>query len=220
MNDREKWRETVRDIRAGGATWWWEVPNYKKRKCSSLRQNVEVKGRLEFESLYAYRRKELKTVRLKLDTAMTDCATQILRWASKNGPTPYVQLWRCNQRTSTLELQQKTRKNANSVSALSLSFSLSISLSLSFSLFIYLSLSLSLLVSFLSLSLSLSFSTWHVSFCPFNAVDSAFMLCFFLLDDYLKCVTAYNFCVIELKLSFVCLSIFPMVRVQQRSTTT
>ena len=23
MNDREKWRETVRDIRAGGVTWWW-----------------------------------------------------------------------------------------------------------------------------------------------------------------------------------------------------
>ena len=23
MNDREKWRETVRNIRAGGATWWW-----------------------------------------------------------------------------------------------------------------------------------------------------------------------------------------------------
>ena len=23
MNDREKWREGVRDIRAGGATWWW-----------------------------------------------------------------------------------------------------------------------------------------------------------------------------------------------------
>ena len=23
MNDREKWRETVRDIRVGGATWWW-----------------------------------------------------------------------------------------------------------------------------------------------------------------------------------------------------
>ena len=23
MNDRERWRETVRDIRAGGATWWW-----------------------------------------------------------------------------------------------------------------------------------------------------------------------------------------------------
>ena len=23
MNDREKWRERVRDIRAGGRTWWW-----------------------------------------------------------------------------------------------------------------------------------------------------------------------------------------------------
>ena len=23
MNDREKWRERVSDIRAGGATWWW-----------------------------------------------------------------------------------------------------------------------------------------------------------------------------------------------------
>ena len=23
MNDREKWRERVRDIRASGVTWWW-----------------------------------------------------------------------------------------------------------------------------------------------------------------------------------------------------
>ena len=23
MSDREKWRERVRDIRAGGTTWWW-----------------------------------------------------------------------------------------------------------------------------------------------------------------------------------------------------
>ena len=23
MNDREKWREMVRDIHAGGTTWWW-----------------------------------------------------------------------------------------------------------------------------------------------------------------------------------------------------
>ena len=23
MNDREKWRESVRDIRAGGTSWWW-----------------------------------------------------------------------------------------------------------------------------------------------------------------------------------------------------
>ena len=25
MNDREKWRERVRDIHAGGTTWWWYV---------------------------------------------------------------------------------------------------------------------------------------------------------------------------------------------------
>ena len=25
MNDREKWRERVRDIRASGMTWWWYV---------------------------------------------------------------------------------------------------------------------------------------------------------------------------------------------------
>ena len=33
MNDRKKWRETVRDIRAGGATWWWwnEVMKKKQR---------------------------------------------------------------------------------------------------------------------------------------------------------------------------------------------
>ena len=28
MNDREKWRERVRDIRAGGATWWWDIYIY------------------------------------------------------------------------------------------------------------------------------------------------------------------------------------------------
>ena len=31
MNDREKWRETVRDIRAGGATWWWWWWTIKKK---------------------------------------------------------------------------------------------------------------------------------------------------------------------------------------------
>ena len=34
MNDREKWRERVRDIRASGTTWWWclsiKVPIRKK----------------------------------------------------------------------------------------------------------------------------------------------------------------------------------------------
>ena len=34
MNDREKWRERVRDIRAGGTTWWWWLV-YKWRVNSS-----------------------------------------------------------------------------------------------------------------------------------------------------------------------------------------
>ena len=29
MNDREKWRESVRDIRAWGTTWWWWWYIYK-----------------------------------------------------------------------------------------------------------------------------------------------------------------------------------------------
>ena len=32
MNDREKWRERVRDIRAGGTTWWWWRVKYVWRK--------------------------------------------------------------------------------------------------------------------------------------------------------------------------------------------
>ena len=29
MNDKEKWRERVRDIRVSGTTWWWtKIPNY------------------------------------------------------------------------------------------------------------------------------------------------------------------------------------------------
>ena len=38
MNDREKWRETVRDIRAGGATWWW-WPNLRiSQQCTITRK--------------------------------------------------------------------------------------------------------------------------------------------------------------------------------------
>ena len=37
MNDREKWRETVRDIRAGGATWWWwMLERWEMRSTPSL----------------------------------------------------------------------------------------------------------------------------------------------------------------------------------------
>ena len=32
MNDREKWRGRVRDIRAGGATWWWYIYIERQRQ--------------------------------------------------------------------------------------------------------------------------------------------------------------------------------------------
>ena len=34
MNDREEWRERVRDIHAGGTTWWWFI---LQRKPSPLK---------------------------------------------------------------------------------------------------------------------------------------------------------------------------------------
>ena len=37
MNDREKWRERVRDIRAGGATWWWWWWFNHKRHVNKMR---------------------------------------------------------------------------------------------------------------------------------------------------------------------------------------
>ena len=34
MNNREKWRERVRDIRAGGMTWWWWWYIYMSSWCN------------------------------------------------------------------------------------------------------------------------------------------------------------------------------------------
>ena len=45
MNDREKWRERVRDIRAGGATWWWWW-------WYSL--NVSIQNAFIFQSVWSY----------------------------------------------------------------------------------------------------------------------------------------------------------------------
>ena len=51
MNDREKWRERVKDIRASGTTWWWCIKgksnnwldglkfSFKRGKCSFLKIN-------------------------------------------------------------------------------------------------------------------------------------------------------------------------------------
>ena len=49
MNDREKWREMVRDIRAGGTTWWWwwwlinkEFVLYRISSHTAIRKNEIV----------------------------------------------------------------------------------------------------------------------------------------------------------------------------------
>ena len=41
MNDREKWRERVRDIRASGRTWWWWWLNKKGRSVLKKRWTLE-----------------------------------------------------------------------------------------------------------------------------------------------------------------------------------
>ena len=51
MNDREKWRETVRDIRAGGATWWWKLATVIKvgpKSPVSITTSRECKGKGTF----------------------------------------------------------------------------------------------------------------------------------------------------------------------------
>ena len=48
MNDREKWREKVRDIRASGTTWWWwSSLNFKEKKfwLYPLKLSLIVKSR-------------------------------------------------------------------------------------------------------------------------------------------------------------------------------
>ena len=42
MNNREEWRERVRDIRAGGTTWWWYSTSSKERSPTGLRWEVPV----------------------------------------------------------------------------------------------------------------------------------------------------------------------------------
>ena len=53
MNDREKWRERVRDIRASGTTWWWwwwwwSNGIFSKRK-ESVQENEMKKILWDFE---------------------------------------------------------------------------------------------------------------------------------------------------------------------------
>ena len=40
LNDREKWREMVRDIHAGGTTWWWWWCTDRIREWEEVRKDV------------------------------------------------------------------------------------------------------------------------------------------------------------------------------------
>ena len=48
MNDREKWRERVRDIHASSMTWWWWwwYIYYKIKKCSVYKYKTIIKAKI------------------------------------------------------------------------------------------------------------------------------------------------------------------------------
>ena len=46
MNDREKWRERVRDIRASGTTWWWWLWTLRSVAILALIMNLEKQFRV------------------------------------------------------------------------------------------------------------------------------------------------------------------------------
>ena len=45
MNDREKWRERVRDIRASGATWWWWWDRNSWDQCNICKDRIHGTNR-------------------------------------------------------------------------------------------------------------------------------------------------------------------------------
>ena len=149
MNDygNKKWREKIP-----------EVPNLLHRcwtsgnECSSCRHKAKVIRRLGFESKLTAWYEEVKTrVNPSLDNMkIVESCGPILGWTPKRGFAPDTNMWRGNQRTWTLKLQENTEKKSRSMSAL-------------------------------------SFSSWHVVlFRSANAVDSAFILSFFLPRTTLK----------------------------------
>ena len=63
---------------------------------------------------------------------------------------------------------------------------------------------------------SLSLLTTFVSLCPVDAVESVF-ICSFFRRPLKNLLLGINFCVSELRQSFVCSSTFPTARLQTRS---
>ena len=89
MNDREKWRERVRDIRASGTTWWWWwwslMFGLRIRcciSCSAVRAPYTQKKRVSSNNSS----KLHPIVRLHLEIN-SECVSQIItafRWGLKN----------------------------------------------------------------------------------------------------------------------------------------
>ena len=50
MNDREKWRERVRDIRAGSTTWWWWCLMYGY---CYITYSLQVNNKIHIQSVYS-----------------------------------------------------------------------------------------------------------------------------------------------------------------------
>ena len=119
----------------------------------------------------------------------TKVTSPILGWDLNRGSTLGIQLWRRNQQTSTLDLQQKTRQNVHGLRLHCHTHTHTLSLCL----YIYIYI-----------------SSWCVvSIYSTDAADSVFILWFFLPATALKVSSRSNFCVNDLRKSFLCLSLFP-----------
>ena len=83
MNDREKWRETVRDIRAGGATWWWWWIRRKRRTntqthtVNSCKKKNKKKEKREREKQHLQKRKSI--TELKKNNPMKTVTTTLIK---------------------------------------------------------------------------------------------------------------------------------------------
>ena len=83
---------------------------------SSFRHKAEGRGQRGFKSQLARRRDE---TRVNTNMKIFESYGPHLRWATNGGLTPDANFWKRNQRTSTFELQYKTRKKIQGLFLLS-----------------------------------------------------------------------------------------------------
>ena len=90
MNDREKWRERVRDIRATSTTWWWWWRGLMKDQSSNFRRPRSAKSVTFTECvIYMYREAYLCQ---KMFTNWLNMVLPLRTWVEKS-------LWSWNRRT-------------------------------------------------------------------------------------------------------------------------